>query len=215
MGCDLSGASCRLGVFGGTFDPIHIGHLIAAQEVWAALRLDRVLFVPAGEPPHKRGLPVTPAEHRVAMVALAIQDNPAFVLSRIEVDRPGPSYTVDTLRQLRATWPAAELFLIIGADELLSLPTWREPATIAALAQIVAVARPGVQIEDLRYLEPWIPEPQRRIHFVSMPLIGISATDLRRRVAEGRPIRYQVPDAVMQYIYEHRLYRFPAEGAVG
>lgn len=197
----------RVGVVGGTFDPVHIGHLVAAEEVRALVGLDRVLFVPAGQPPHKRWT-ITPAAHRVAMLEAAIADNPAFALSRVEVDRPGPSYSVDTLAQLRAELgPATELFFVVGMDMLADLPHWRQPERLPGLARIVAVTRPGFPRFDLARLEPIIPNARDVIQVVPIPELRISATDLRRRVAAGRPIRYQVPAAVEAYIREQGLYR--------
>jgi nicotinate-nucleotide adenylyltransferase len=197
----------RIGIVGGTFDPIHHGHLVAAEEVRSSLGLDRVLFVPVGTPPHKRR-PITPAADRVAMLAAAIADNPGFVVSRVEVDRPGPSYSVDTLAQLREEYGAAtELFFVVGMDALSEMLSWHRPARLMELARIVAVTRPGFPSFDLARLEAAMPGAREAIQFVAVPELRISATDLRRRVATGRPIRYQVPSAVEAYIREHGLYR--------
>ena len=197
----------RIGVVGGTFDPVHHGHLVAAEEVRACLDLDRVLFVPAGQPPHKRRA-VTPAADRVAMLAAAIADNPAFAISRVEVDRPGPSYSVDTLARLRAELgPEDELYFVVGMDMLADLPHWHQPERLADLARLVAVTRPGFPPFDLARLEGIVPNAGAAIRIVPVPELRISATDLRRRVATGRPIRYQVPAAVEAYIRERGLYR--------
>lgn len=198
----------RVGMLGGTFDPVHYGHLAVAEDCRAQLGLDEVLFVPAGGPPHKQGRAISPARDRLAMVELAIADNPRFRLSRIDVERPGLSYSVDTVQTLQARLgPEARIFFIIGADSLADLPRWRDPDRLAALCQIVAVNRPGYPMLDLVTLEEAIPDARRRIIQLATPGVDVSATQLRQRVAEGRPIRYLVPDAVRAYIQEHRLYR--------
>ncbi|HZT05613.1 MAG TPA: nicotinate-nucleotide adenylyltransferase [Chloroflexota bacterium] len=195
----------RLGVIGGTFDPIHLAHLVAAQEAAYARGLDEVLFVPAAEPPHKRGEPVTDVRHRLAMTRLAIADNPRFRLSTIETDRGGVSYTVDTLRALAAE--GDDLCFIVGMDSLADLPAWHDPAGILALAEIAAVFRSGWERFDVNQLVAKIPSADGRIALVEMPALDISSTEIRRRVAASRPIRYFVPDAVAAYIDEHGLYR--------
>lgn len=198
----------RVGMLGGTFDPIHYGHLTIAEDCWAQLDLDEVLFVPAGGPPHKQGRAVSPARDRLAMVELAIADNPHFQLSRIDVERPGLSYSVDTVRTLQARLgPETRIFFIVGADSLADLPRWREPERLAGLCQIVAVNRPGYPMLNLAALEAAIPDARRRIIQLTTPGVDVSATQLRQRVAEGRPIRYLVPDAVRAYVQEHHLYR--------
>jgi nicotinate-nucleotide adenylyltransferase len=200
--------SRRVGIFGGTFDPIHVGHLVVAEDCAFQLGLDLVLFVPVGQPPHKRGRAITPADDRVRMVELAIADNPRFQLSRVDVDRPGPSYSVDTVAALLAELgPAARLFFIIGADSLADLPTWHQPERLVALCEIIAVNRPGYPRFDLARLEPAIPGARERIHRIEVPGLDIAASDLRQRIAEGRPIRYLVPEAVRRYLEEHQLYR--------
>jgi nicotinate-nucleotide adenylyltransferase len=203
----------RLGILGGTFDPIHYGHLVAAEECRVRLGLDVVLFVPAGQPPHKRGRVISPAEDRVEMVRLAIASNPGFQLSRIEVDRTGPSYTVDTLARLREEYgPAVQLYFVVGMDALSEILTWHHPARIVALCQVVAVTRPGFPGLDLADLEPEIPEARQRITLLEVPELRISASDLRRRVAAGLPIRYQVPEPVEEYIRRRGLYRGDSPG---
>ncbi len=198
----------KLGLMGGTFNPIHYGHLGAAEECRVRLGLDRVLFIPAGEPPHKRARPVTPAADRVAMVELAIADNPAFEICRIEVERCGPSYTADTLAELREKHgPDAELYFILGMDSLAEILTWHQPARIAELARLVAVSRGGVAPFDPGRLEPGIPNARERVIVLSGPELTISSTDLRERVASGLPIRYQVPPSVEEYVRRHNLYR--------
>ncbi|MHB0870446.1 MAG: nicotinate-nucleotide adenylyltransferase [Chloroflexota bacterium] len=198
----------RIGVLGGTFDPIHLGHLVAAQEVLYALRLDRVLFVPAGEPPHKQPGDALAATHRVRMVEMAIASNPGFQLSLVDVNRPGRSYTVDSLRILRGELgPEAELFFVVGMDSLAELTTWRDPAGLISLSRLAVVNRPPYPAVKLKDLEGQLPGISQRIDVVEMPGIDISASDLRRRVAAGAPIKYQVPKAVELYILENGLYR--------
>ena len=199
--------SPRLGILGGTFDPIHHGHLVAAQEVLYQLRLDRVLFVPAGDPPHKPSRPVSPAPHRVRMVELGTAGRDDFVLSRVDVDRPGPHYTVTTLRLLRQEWgPEASLYFIEGTDSLADILSWHRPERLIELAELAVVERPGVQL-DLGELERHLPGLRERIHWVRMPSLEISSTDLRARVREGRPISYLLPAAVEAYVREQGLYR--------
>jgi len=203
-----AGGRERLGVFGGTFDPPHYGHLVAAEEAAEQLGLPRVLFVPTGQPPHKRDEPVTPVHHRVRMTELAIADNPRFVLSRVDVDRPGVSYTADTLALLRAAYgPDTELYFICGMDMLASFLTWHEPARVIAQCQLVAVTRPSYPLVDVAALERALPAARGRIHVLRVPGIDISSTELAERVAAGRSLRYLTPPAVAAYIREHGLYR--------
>jgi nicotinate-nucleotide adenylyltransferase len=185
----------RLGVLGGTFDPVHIGHLVLGEAAREQLNLDRVLFVPTGVQWRKAGREIAPAEHRVAMVQLAIQGNPAFEVSTLEVERPGPSYTADTLGTLAAENPGAELFVTLGRDAYQDLPNWVRPERIRELATVVVAARGG---EGANVAAPAVR--------LEMPEIGISATDIRRRVAGGRSIRYLVPATVEAYIRDQRLY---------
>lgn len=200
----------RIGILGGTFDPVHYAHLAIAEEVYCALHLARVLFVPAGQPPHKLGEQITPAEHRVAMLQLAIRANPHFALSPVDVERAGPSYTVDTLRLLRREWGAgAELYFVVGGDSLKDLPTWYDPAGIIAQATIVALLRPGyadVSAERAK-LAARLPGIEQRLIAVEGPRMDLSSTELRQRVATGRPIKYQTPEEVEAYIRRHRLYQ--------
>ena len=197
----------RVGVFGGTFDPVHHGHLIAAEEARSALGLERVVFVPARQPPHKPAAPITPALHRLAMLALAIAPEPAFATSRADLDAAGPSYTADLLVRLGAEFgPDVALVFVMGADSLVDLPTWHEPERIVRLATLAVLARPGYA-PDLAALERQVPGVTAATRLVDMPRIEISATDLRRRVAAGRPIRFQVPEAVERYVHAAGLYR--------
>lgn len=201
----------HIGLLGGTFDPIHYGHLVIAEEVRYVLHLDEMVFIPTGQPPHKPGRIVTEAQYRVAMLELAIASNPYFAISLIDVERSGPSYTVDTLRQLRKEWGTnTALYFVIGWDSLQELHTWYDPAGILEqLTYLVAVRRPGY-VEEPGYnelLEAQLPGIQQRLLVIPAPQLDISATDLRQRVAEGRPIKYQTPEAVEQYIAQHGLYR--------
>jgi nicotinate-nucleotide adenylyltransferase len=197
----------KLGILGGTFDPIHLGHLILAQATADHLGLDRVLFAPAGLQPLKRERRTSPAADRVAMVEAAIAGNPRFALSRVDVDHPGPSYTVDTLDRLRAAWgPAATFWFIIGLDSLATLLAWRDPAGILTRTRLAVAPRPGVAV-DLPALTAALPTLPPQIDWVPAPLIEISASDLRARAARGHDLRYFVPDDVRAYIAAHRLYR--------
>lgn len=194
----------QLGLFGGTFDPIHIGHLILAEQCREACRLDKVWIVVANEPPHKRGGDRTAVHHRLEMARLAVAGDPSFEVSEIEARRTGPSYSVDTLAQIRAERPQDELFFLIGGDSLVDLPTWREPDRIAQMATIVVANRPGspAEIPSSSIFGP----DSHPLQYVTIPPIGISSTDLRRRMAEGRSIRYMVPKPVQAYIEAHGLY---------
>ncbi|SRR6266545_6204470 len=195
----------RLGILGGSFDPIHYGHLAIAEEARVALGLDRVLLVPAARQPLKGGRHAAAPEHRLAMARLACSFNDAFEVSTIELDRPGPSYTVTTLEALRAAFDG-QMFFILGADALADLPRWHAAARIVELARIVAVARPAVTL-DLAALARAIPRIGERLTLLDGPRLDISSNDLRRRVAAGRPIRYQTPDPVVDYIARHGLYQ--------
>ncbi|HEX7091769.1 MAG TPA: nicotinate-nucleotide adenylyltransferase [Longimicrobiales bacterium] len=196
----------RLGVFGGTFDPPHIGHLIVAQDAWAALGLDRVLFVPAAEPPHKRGRVRAPAALRLAMVEAACAGDARFEASDLEIRRGGTSYTVDTLRALKERDPEGALFFLLGADQFRDIHTWRSPLELARLAELVVLSRPGWPD-----VEPGIELPYRRL---DVTCVDVSATEIRRRVAAGEPIRYLVPAGVEAIIRAHGLYGAQA-GASG
>ncbi len=204
----------KLGILGGTFDPVHFGHLVIAEEVREALSLDRVWFVPARQPPHKLGIDISTAEDRTAMVDLAIAGNPAFEVSRIELEREGPSFTVDTLeivsRQARESGIDIELFFILSAEAVAALPTWRNPARILQLAKLVVVPRPGYPTPDdgelRKQASTFDAGPDRILRVDTLPLAH-SASDIRRRAASGRSIRYLVPPAVEAYIADHRLYR--------
>jgi nicotinate-nucleotide adenylyltransferase len=196
----------RIGIFGGAFNPPHLGHLVCAQEVLLQLELERVLFVPVGQAPHREIDDDPGPEARLEMVELAIAGDERFAVSRLEVDREGPSYTSDTLELLLAESPDDELFLILGGDQAAALPTWHEPDKVLERATVAAVERVGwsrsaigIKLARLRRSD--------RVRHVDMPVIQISSTGLRRRVREGRPIRYLVPPAVEEYIGSHELYR--------
>lgn len=196
----------RLGVFGGTFDPPHLGHLMVAEGAREQLRLGRVLFVPAGQPWMKADLVVSPASHRLEMTRLAIQGNAAFQAVDWEVAREGPSYSVETLEQLHRQEPSAELFFILGEDSLGELPRWRDPQRLVELCVLAVYRRPGAAGLSLAEMERKLPGLSGRAVLLAGPLIGISATDLRRRAAQGRSLRYLAPPLVEEYIHRHRLY---------
>jgi nicotinate-nucleotide adenylyltransferase len=196
----------RLGILGGTFDPPHIAHLVMADQARSQLNLSRVLVVLAGQPPHKLGRPVTPIEHRLAMTQLAIADDPSLALSRVEVDRPGPHYTADTLALLHAAYPEDDLCLLIGSDSLRDLMAWRDPARIVAQARLAVMRRPDAGL-DMHALEVAIPGIGARVEWVDAPWLDISSSDIQRRVRAGLSIRHLVPAAVERYIVEHGLYR--------
>lgn len=198
--------AARIGVYGGTFDPIHLGHLIVAEEMTHRLKLDVVLFVPTGRPPHKTGQTISPDRDRVEMVKLAIRNNPNFRLSTVDVDRPELSYTAETLRILSCQFPESELYFIMGEDSLRDLPTWHEPNRIARQAMLAVALRPEVVVDIDDVLEA-VPDARDRIVTVNMPLIEISSSDIRRRVAHSEPITYHVPDSVKDYIDASGLYR--------
>ena len=195
-----------IGVFGGTFDPIHIGHLIVAEEVRIKFGLGEVIFVPTGQPWLKANRPVSSAVHRLEMVRLAINTNPYFKLSTIEVDRPGISYTVDTMAILQQQLGAEARFLfLLGSDALAELPQWKEPSRLIQMCRLVVFTRPGAVL-SLQSLESAIPGISQRVIFVDVPQIDISATQIRQRVAQGASIRYIIPETVERYILEHKLY---------
>jgi nicotinate-nucleotide adenylyltransferase len=200
--------SRRIGVMGGTFDPIHLGHLVAAEEARWQFDLDRVVFVPAGRP-WQKPVGVTPPEDRYRMTVLATASNPAFTVSRLEIDHPGPTYTVDTLRRLRAEQAdGTRLYFIIGADAVLQIVTWKKPDQVLAQSEFIAATRPGFDL-DLDRLASQVPGAAGRVHPMEIPALAISARDIRARVARGAPIHYLVPDDVARYIHKHGLYQDP------
>ena len=193
----------RYGIFGGTFDPIHLAHLLLAEMARESCGLDKVIFVPAANPPHKSGLVVAAARHRLRMVEIAVADNPCFEVSRVEIDRAGPSYTVDTVRWFRQSVPDAEWCLIVGSDTLAEIPGWHEYRSLLQLAAILAGARPGTPSAVPDELKPW----RDRIGFFPLPAFDISATMIRARIASGLSVRYMIPPGVAVYLEEHPIYR--------
>lgn len=202
----------RLGIMGGSFDPPHYAHLLMAETVREALSLDLVLFVPARSQPLKKSRAVTPAADRLEMVRLAVEGNPCFALSTVDVDRTGPSYTVDTLRILREEWGARypSMWFITGTDSLATLPQWHDPQGILRQARLAVVRRPGAEV-DMPLLNAAVPGLDRAVDWVDAPLIQISSTELRHRAAEGKSLRYRLPEPVREYIEAHGLYRHVGE----
>lgn len=197
----------RVGLFGGTFDPPHVGHLILASEAKSQLELNRVLWTVTPDPPHKQDQTITPLEHRLAMVRLAIEDDPSFQLSDIELNRPGPHYTIDTIKLLAEQNPGAEIVPIIGGDSLRDLPTWHKPKEIVFVAHWVGVMhRPGEE-PNLQELERELPGISSKIHYVDAPLLEIASSEIRERAATGKPFRYYLPEPVYEYIERHHLYQ--------
>ncbi|MDQ1622932.1 MAG: nicotinate-nucleotide adenylyltransferase [Actinomycetota bacterium] len=196
----------RLGVMGGTFDPIHHGHLVAASEVAAKFDLDEVVFVPTGQPWQKTAKKVSEPEHRYLMTVIATASNPSFTVSRVDVDRPGPTYTIDTLRDLRTLRPDADLFFITGADALAQILSWKDIDELWSLAHFVGVTRPGHVLDGMGRTD---------VSLLEVPAMAISSTDCRARVAAGNPVWYLVPDGVVQYIAKYGLYDDPSDPADG
>lgn len=197
----------KIGILGGTFDPVHLGHLAIAEEARAKLKLDEVIFVPAGQPWMKKDTPVSPAEHRINMLRLAISGKTYFKLSTVEIERGGLSYSVETVAELRAKLKAEdEIVLIVGWDSLETLPQWREPARLITMCRIVALPRPGYKRPDIASLEKEVPGLSERVILLDKPEIAISATEIRERVRQGLPISHLVPEAIERYIREKGLY---------
>ena len=199
--------SIRLGIYGGSFDPVHLGHLLLAETCREECSLDRVLFLPCGQSPHKPNGAIASGNQRAEMLEFAVAGDPRFGVCRIELERSGPSFTVDTLRQLHTEQPETELFFLMGADSLADLPLWREPHAILELATIVAVNRGQRPPPDLTSLEARLgPIVRDRVRLVTMPAIELSATEIRERVRSDRRLRFQVPRAVEEYIRQHKIY---------
>lgn len=188
----------RIGIMGGTFDPIHHGHLVAASEVQMSFNLDEVIFVPTGQPADKPE--VSTSEHRYLMTVIATASNPKFRVSRVDIDRPGPTYTIDTLRDIRALYPDADLFFITGADAVAQMLSWKNADQLWDFAHFVAVTRPGHDL-SVQGIPPEV------VSVLEVPALAISSTDCRARVSKNHPVWYLVPDGVVQYIAKHRLYR--------
>jgi nicotinate-nucleotide adenylyltransferase len=190
----------RVGIMGGTFDPIHHGHLVAASEVASLYSLDEVIFVPTGEPWQKSERHVSPAEHRYLMTVIATASNPRFWVSRVDIDRDGPTYTIDTIRDIAALRPDAELHFITGADALAQILSWKDAEEALSMARFVGVTRPGYELSDAHL-------PIDSVRLLDVPAMAISSSGCRERVRDGRPVWYLVPDGVVQYINKHHLYR--------
>ncbi len=201
----------RIGIFGGTFDPPHLGHLILACEIRWQLKLNRLLWVLTPTPPHKQGREITALENRLAMVQLAIEDNPFFELSRVEIDRPGPHYTVETLRILQKEYPQARLVYLMGGDSLRDFPSWYRPQEIVEICYEVGVMRRPDDKIDLSELVRKIPALRAKIRYVDAPLLEIASSEIRRRAAQSLPIRYYLPENVYAYIRSHKLYLIGSE----
>ncbi|NLO89274.1 MAG: nicotinate-nucleotide adenylyltransferase [Clostridia bacterium] len=197
-----------LGIMGGTFDPIHYGHLVTAEEARCQFNLDVVVFVPSGKPPHKKDYRVSDAKHRYLMTVLAVVTNPFFDVSRIEIDREGYSYTIDTVKAFRKKYPWSEIFFITGADAILEILTWKKVEEIMDHCRFIAATRPGYNLSDLdKKFKAILPEYSNRVETIEVPALAISSTDIRRRVAMDKSIKYLVPEAVEQYIWKNNLYK--------
>ncbi len=198
----------RIGIFGGTFDPPHLGHLILSCEIRSQLKLDRLLWVLTPNPPHKLDRKITSLEHRLEMVHLAIDNNPFFELSEVEINREGPHFTIDTLDRIKKENPNTDIVYLMGGDSLQNFPTWRRPTDIVtACHEIGVMRRPGDKI-DLSELDKEVPTLRAKVRYVDAPLLEIASREIRRRASLGLPIRYYLPEAVYAYIQEHKLYNF-------
>ncbi len=198
----------RIGLFGGTFDPIHYGHLVLAECARYECQLDRVIFIPSARPPHKAGIQVLSENHRYEMVKMAIEDNPFFEVSRIEIDRPGYSYAVDTLRHFRSEYGESEIYFITGLDALLDLKSWKDVEKVVELCSFITAVRPGFELKEDDERLKGLPERfWETLRVIEVPGLHISSTDLRYRIAVGKPVKYLLPPAVEKYIKEHGFYR--------
>jgi nicotinate-nucleotide adenylyltransferase len=195
----------RVGILGGTFDPPHIGHLILGEYTVEALDLDVLLYIPAADPPHKQDRPKTPVQHRLAMLQCALLDNDHFTLSRVDIDRPGPHYSLDTVKIVQAQYPDAELYFVMGGDSLRDLPVWHRPAEFIALCKLAVMRRP---YDDARadMHEAVLPGLAERVHMINAPVLEIASSEIVRRLQSGLSVRYLVPDAVLNYIAQHHVY---------
>ncbi len=193
---------------GGTFDPVHVGHLVVAEEARAQFKLDEVVFIPSGTPPHKKDYRVTPAEDRYKMTLLATAGNPAFSVSRMEIDRSGLSFAVDTLRALKEIHaPGTKFYFITGLDAILEILTWKDPDHVFRLCHFIAATRPGFHADDVKKKFHGRKEILRKVRMLEVPALAISSSDIRRRVCRKMPVKYLLPEAVENYIYKHHLYR--------
>jgi nicotinate-nucleotide adenylyltransferase len=207
-----NGREQRIGVLGGTFDPVHYGHLHVANVVRNALELDRIIWIPAGRPPHKRGQIVSSDRDRLAMLELALAGSPSDEISTVDIERSGPSYTADTLEMLRDTMGPAQLYFLMGEDSLRDLPTWHDPERIVNAAELAVVGRPGV-LADLATVAESIPQVLKRAHIIPSIELEVSSSDIRRRVRDGESIQGLVPPPVANYIATHNLYRLKPSGS--
>lgn len=197
-----------IGIMGGTFDPVHVGHLVVAEEARAQFKLDEVVFIPSGTPPHKKDYHVTPAEVRYKMTLLATAGNPSFSVSRVEIDREGPSYAVDTLRELKKRYAdSTQFYFITGLDAILEILTWKDPEHVFRLCHFIAATRPGFHAEDVKKKFHGRKEILRKVRLLSVPALAISSSDIRRRVSKRMTVKYLLPESVENYIYKHHLYR--------
>ncbi|MFH1583999.1 MAG: nicotinate-nucleotide adenylyltransferase [Actinomycetota bacterium] len=203
----------RIGIMGGTFNPIHYGHLVTAEEARIQFNLDRVLFIPTGDPPHKEGQKITNAQQRYLMTVMATGSNPYFYVSRMEIDRPQPSYTMDTVKDLHEVYKDSQIFFITGTDAVLDILTWKNPAEILNLCIFIAATRPGYELDRLNNIkkrlkdELGIADINEKIHIIKIPALAISSTDIRNRVRTGKPIRYLLPEGVANHIYKMNFYK--------
>ena len=196
----------RIGLMGGTFDPIHLGHLVAAELVREEFSLHKVIFIPSGNPPHKKNYPVTPANIRYKMVSMAIKTHPFFLISACEIKRPGPSYTVDTLTFFHKKYPCDEFYFITGADAVFELISWKDMSILFSLCTFIGVTRHGYDLMHALEEHPILKEYKQKMYFLEIPKVEISSTYIRQRRQEGKSIKYLVPAAVEKYILKHRLY---------
>lgn len=193
---------------GGTFDPIHYGHLVTAEAVMHEYQIDQVLFIPSGQPPHKTEGQVTPADHRYLMTLLATETNPRFFSSRIELDRKGYTYTIDTIRELKEMYPGSEIYFITGADAFSNILSWKNPELLLSSCHFVAATRPGYsRAKAAPQIEALMDRHADTLHYLEVPALSISSSEIRARVKEGRPIKYLLPETVENYIYKHGLYQ--------
>ncbi|MBQ7049449.1 MAG: nicotinate-nucleotide adenylyltransferase [Firmicutes bacterium] len=198
----------KIAIMGGTFDPIHYGHLVTAEAVMHEYQIDQVLFIPSGQPPHKTEGQVTPADHRYLMTLLATETNPRFFSSRIEIDRKGYTYTIDTIRELKEMYPGSEIYFITGADAFSNILSWKNPELLLSSCHFVAATRPGYsRAKAAPQIEALMDRHADTLHYLEVPALSISSSEIRARVKEGRPIKYLLPETVENYIYKHGLYQ--------
>jgi len=198
----------RLGIMGGTFDPIHYGHLVAAEGARYEFNLEKVIFVPAGRPPHKLNYKITDPWQRFTMTSLAVQSNPFFEVLPLEVERPGPSYAIDTVREIIRLYPGMEVYFITGADAVSEILTWKNTEQLLSICHFIAATRPGYRMDDMWEKLKRLPgELKDRIHCMEVPALAISSSDIRQRLRDGRPIKYLLPEPVEEYIIKNKIYR--------